>query len=250
MAFVGEQIDGGEDEVCGVIVSVRYNGDVIQIWNRHADNKEFKNRLVRRLKSLWELPPFVAMDYKRHFPGPVPEGGREGGGNAHVGLGVGGGEDGGKRAAWRAARIFGQTGGGGGANGGGREGAREKFGGRERGGGAEALLLRGGREGRGVDLTGGREGKREGTLTGERGGRGMWREEGSGERHGRQEIGRPRPIRGSGGTEVSRRGDGWIDEEREGGMEGESICVCTYLICIPVYLHIFYSNLLHERCSS
>lgn len=72
LAVIGEQLDGGEDEVCGVIVSVRYNGDVISIWNRNADNREFQTKLVRRIKSIWDLPPFVQMDYKRHVP--LPEG--------------------------------------------------------------------------------------------------------------------------------------------------------------------------------
>jgi hypothetical protein len=39
LALIGEQLDGGEEEVCGIIVSVRYNGDVISIWNKDADNQ-------------------------------------------------------------------------------------------------------------------------------------------------------------------------------------------------------------------
>ena len=75
--------------MCGVIVSVRYNGDVISIWNRDADNHEFQAKLVRRLKAIWDLPPFVQMEYKRHVPEPGGEpakplfaGGGEGAGAA------------------------------------------------------------------------------------------------------------------------------------------------------------------------
>ncbi|EWM21141.1 eukaryotic translation initiation factor 4e type 2 [Nannochloropsis gaditana] len=158
IAFVGEQIDGGEDEVCGVIVSPRSSGDVISIWNRHAGNRDFQVKLVRRLKALWELPPFVPMDYARHRP----ESGQGGGGGTE-----GGGE---RKGAWRAARVFG-AGGGGGAHGG-REGGYSKNLGRDRG--ERGMFERGERSAEGG-------GRREAWLSRERAGsadKGEWRSRG------------------------------------------------------------------------
>lgn len=40
LAAIGEQFSESvhpEDEICGVSVRIRYDGDVIQIWNRDSD---------------------------------------------------------------------------------------------------------------------------------------------------------------------------------------------------------------------
>lgn len=129
LALIGEQLDGGDEEVCGVIVSVRYNGDVISIWNRDADNPDFQARLVRRLKAIWDLPPFVQMDYKRHVPEPgatdnpakplFAGGGEAGaGGQQPAGAGAEGGRAGVYQPAWRrGASDGGEKAGAGGAGG-------------------------------------------------------------------------------------------------------------------------------------
>jgi len=39
LAIVGEQFDVG-NEICGAVISIRYNEDIISLWNRNADNNE------------------------------------------------------------------------------------------------------------------------------------------------------------------------------------------------------------------
>ncbi|RHZ26039.1 hypothetical protein DYB26_006609, partial [Aphanomyces astaci] len=49
LAIVGEQFDVG-NEICGAVMSIRYNEDIISLWNRNADNSEacYRIRYVRR----------------------------------------------------------------------------------------------------------------------------------------------------------------------------------------------------------
>lgn len=37
LAIIGEQFNVG-NEICGAVISVRYNEDIISLWNRNADN--------------------------------------------------------------------------------------------------------------------------------------------------------------------------------------------------------------------
>eukprot|EP00124_Ichthyophonus_hoferi_P003379 Ihof_evm5s289 gene=Ihof_evmTU5s289 len=39
LAVLGNQFEVGL-EVCGAVISVRYNEDIISLWNRSADNKD------------------------------------------------------------------------------------------------------------------------------------------------------------------------------------------------------------------
>jgi translation initiation factor 4E len=65
LAIIGEQFDQG-DEVCGAVISLRANEDIISIWNRNADNQASISRLRENLKTLLDLPVFVRLEYKRH----------------------------------------------------------------------------------------------------------------------------------------------------------------------------------------
>ena len=67
LGLVGEELDPGIGEVCGVIASVRANEVVLSIWNKEADNSEVVAELRERMKSVLQLPGFVKMDYKRHI---------------------------------------------------------------------------------------------------------------------------------------------------------------------------------------
>ena len=46
IAVIGEQFDVG-DEVCGVVISVRSQEDIISIWNKTASNREVNFKYVR-----------------------------------------------------------------------------------------------------------------------------------------------------------------------------------------------------------
>lgn len=39
LAIIGEQFDVG-NEICGAVISVRYNEDIISLWNRNADHSD------------------------------------------------------------------------------------------------------------------------------------------------------------------------------------------------------------------
>ncbi len=44
LAIIGEQFDVGP-EICGAVISVRNNEDIISIWNKTADNTEAVNKI-------------------------------------------------------------------------------------------------------------------------------------------------------------------------------------------------------------
>jgi len=44
LAIIGEQFDVGS-EVCGAVLSVRSNEDIVSIWNKSADNLEAVNKI-------------------------------------------------------------------------------------------------------------------------------------------------------------------------------------------------------------
>jgi translation initiation factor 4E len=41
---VGEQFDVG-DEICGIVISIRFQEDIISIWNKTAQDREAKMRI-------------------------------------------------------------------------------------------------------------------------------------------------------------------------------------------------------------
>ncbi|CAM9708071.1 unnamed protein product, partial [Phaeothamnion confervicola] len=65
LAVIGEQFDVG-NEICGCVVSVRYNEDIISLWNRNADNREATERIRESLRRLLKLPFFIHFEYRRH----------------------------------------------------------------------------------------------------------------------------------------------------------------------------------------
>ncbi|KAE9007253.1 hypothetical protein PR003_g16410 [Phytophthora rubi] len=65
LAIVGEQFDVG-NEICGAVISIRYNEDIISLWNRNADNNEACYRIRDTMRKVLNLPQFVALEYKRH----------------------------------------------------------------------------------------------------------------------------------------------------------------------------------------
>ncbi|KUF85584.1 Eukaryotic translation initiation factor 4E type 2 [Phytophthora nicotianae] len=65
LAIIGEQFDVG-NEICGAVISIRYNEDIISLWNRNADNNEACYRIRDTMRKVLNLPQFVALEYKRH----------------------------------------------------------------------------------------------------------------------------------------------------------------------------------------
>lgn len=63
LAILGEQFMVN-DEICGAVVSVRYQEDIISIWNRTASDETTTTRIRDTLKRVLNLPPNIILDYK------------------------------------------------------------------------------------------------------------------------------------------------------------------------------------------
>eukprot|EP01113_Clastostelium_recurvatum_P017659 TRINITY_DN2081_c0_g1_i1.p1 TRINITY_DN2081_c0_g1~~TRINITY_DN2081_c0_g1_i1.p1 ORF type:complete len:275 (-),score=81.22 TRINITY_DN2081_c0_g1_i1:47-871(-) len=65
LAVIGEQFDVGP-EICGAVVSIRYQEDIISLWNRTSTDHETKLRLQAALKRVLRLDDSARMEYKNH----------------------------------------------------------------------------------------------------------------------------------------------------------------------------------------
>jgi translation initiation factor 4E len=62
LGVLGEE----EFEVCGVVVSIRYQEDILSIWSRTANDENIKKALKETIKKALQLPPSLTMEYKAH----------------------------------------------------------------------------------------------------------------------------------------------------------------------------------------
>ncbi|CAH3158728.1 unnamed protein product [Pocillopora meandrina] len=65
LAMLGEQFMVGS-EVCGAVISVRFQEDIISIWNRNAADQATTTRIRDTLKRVLNLPQNTIMEYKAH----------------------------------------------------------------------------------------------------------------------------------------------------------------------------------------
>jgi len=65
MAMLGEQFMVGE-EICGAVVSVRFNEDILSIWNRTANDTAITNRIRDTFRRVLNLPQGTVIEYKAH----------------------------------------------------------------------------------------------------------------------------------------------------------------------------------------
>ncbi|XP_065888951.1 eukaryotic translation initiation factor 4E type 2-like [Dysidea avara] len=66
LAMLGEQFMVG-DEICGAVVSVRPNEDIVSLWNRTASDHVVTSRIRDTLTRVLSLPPNTIMEYKMHM---------------------------------------------------------------------------------------------------------------------------------------------------------------------------------------
>ncbi|XP_055868780.1 eukaryotic translation initiation factor 4E type 2-like isoform X1 [Biomphalaria glabrata] len=64
MAMLGEQFMVGE-EICGAVISIRYQDDILSLWNRSNDST-ITSRIRDTLQRVLNLPPHTIMEYKEH----------------------------------------------------------------------------------------------------------------------------------------------------------------------------------------
>jgi translation initiation factor 4E len=53
-------------EACGVVVSIRYQEDILSVWSRTAMDENVKKTLKDAIKKALNLPMNLAMEYKAH----------------------------------------------------------------------------------------------------------------------------------------------------------------------------------------
>nr|DAD42097.1 TPA_asm: hypothetical protein HUJ06_000327 [Nelumbo nucifera] len=65
LALVGDQLDYG-DNICGAVLSVRFNEDILSVWNRNASDHQAVMALRDAIKRQLKLPHSYVMEYKAH----------------------------------------------------------------------------------------------------------------------------------------------------------------------------------------
>lgn len=63
LALIGEQFPL---DVLGAVVSVRYQEDIISLWNRTGNNADIRYEICCELCSALELPADTKLEYKKH----------------------------------------------------------------------------------------------------------------------------------------------------------------------------------------
>ncbi|KAG1690274.1 Eukaryotic translation initiation factor 4E type 2 [Nymphon striatum] len=64
-AMLGEQFMVG-DEICGAVMSIRFQEDLISVWNKTAGDRATTTRIRDTLTRVLNLPPNTIMEYKTH----------------------------------------------------------------------------------------------------------------------------------------------------------------------------------------
>jgi len=61
---MGGQFKG--DEICGAVLSVRYQEDLLSLWNKSADSRRVCMQIRDTLRQVTGLPADATMEYKKH----------------------------------------------------------------------------------------------------------------------------------------------------------------------------------------
>ncbi|VAH89060.1 eukaryotic translation initiation factor NCBP-like [Triticum dicoccoides] len=65
LVLVGDQLDYSDD-VCGIVLSCRFNEDILSVWNRNASDQQAVMTLRDSIKRHLKLPHTYLMEYKPH----------------------------------------------------------------------------------------------------------------------------------------------------------------------------------------
>ncbi|XP_028297690.1 eukaryotic translation initiation factor 4E type 2-like [Gouania willdenowi] len=65
LAMLGEQFMVGE-EICGAVVSIRFQEDILSIWNKTSSDHTTTSRIRDTLRRVLNLPANTIMEYKTH----------------------------------------------------------------------------------------------------------------------------------------------------------------------------------------
>ncbi|XP_065056330.1 eukaryotic translation initiation factor 4E type 2-like [Rhopilema esculentum] len=69
LAILGEQFMV-DSELCGAVVSLRFQDDIISVWNKNAQDQNTINRIRDTLRRILNLPQNTIMEYKAHSDSP------------------------------------------------------------------------------------------------------------------------------------------------------------------------------------
>ncbi|KAK2720973.1 hypothetical protein QYM36_004756 [Artemia franciscana] len=65
LAILGEQFVVGS-EICGAVISLRYQEDIISVWNKNGKDRGTTLRIQDTLRRVLNLPANTIMEYKLH----------------------------------------------------------------------------------------------------------------------------------------------------------------------------------------
>ncbi|BES92702.1 Initiation factor [Nesidiocoris tenuis] len=65
LAMLGEQFMVGQ-EICGAVVSIRFQEDIICVWNKTASDQATTSRIRDTMRRVLNLPPNTSLEYKTH----------------------------------------------------------------------------------------------------------------------------------------------------------------------------------------
>eukprot|EP01087_Luapelamoeba_hula_P014140 TRINITY_DN4098_c1_g1_i1.p1 TRINITY_DN4098_c1_g1~~TRINITY_DN4098_c1_g1_i1.p1 ORF type:complete len:225 (-),score=37.18 TRINITY_DN4098_c1_g1_i1:53-727(-) len=66
LAVVGDHFGDARDELCGVVVSIRYQEDLLSVWNKTSTDEGAKQTICDTVRAALDLPADVVMEYKAH----------------------------------------------------------------------------------------------------------------------------------------------------------------------------------------
>ncbi|KAJ3432674.1 eukaryotic translation initiation factor 4e class ii 2b [Anaeramoeba flamelloides] len=66
LALIGEEFDVAIDEICGIVVSVRTQEDIISLWNKRGNDKVAIENLKKKIIEVLGLPKNAILFYKTH----------------------------------------------------------------------------------------------------------------------------------------------------------------------------------------
>jgi len=66
LAIVGAQFGVPDDEICGAVISTRFNKDILSIWTKHASHQEYREIIHQKLKKIFSLQPSMVLEFKSH----------------------------------------------------------------------------------------------------------------------------------------------------------------------------------------
>eukprot|EP00794_Sanderia_malayensis_P011365 gene11365-12550_t len=69
LAMLGEQFMV-ESELCGAVISLRFQDDIISVWNKNASDQVTIQRIRDTLRRILNLPQNTIMEYKAHSDSP------------------------------------------------------------------------------------------------------------------------------------------------------------------------------------